>query len=185
MSEEKKIEQKTEIQTEETAQQEVKGGAGKGGGKRLNRFNKPKEKEEFDQKIIDLARVTRVMAGGKRMSFRACVAIGDHNGQVAVGIAKGADVTDAIAKAVNQAKKDIVKVSFKNDTIIHSVNQKFGASKILFKPAQAGHGVIAGGVVKMVLELSGVKNISSKILGGSNRMNHAKCALEALRVFNN
>lgn len=145
-------------------------------------FNKEEEKKEFEQKIVDLARVTRVMAGGKRMSFRACVAIGDYKGRVAVGLAKGPDVTIAISKAVAQAKKDIINVSLtKDNSILHEIRQKEGAAKILFKPARVGHGVMAGGVVKIILELAGIKNITSKILGTSNKVNNSKCTIEALR----
>ncbi len=149
-------------------------------------FNKREEKKEFEQKIVDLARVTRVMAGGKRMSFRACVAIGDYKGRVAVGLAKGPDVTISISKAVAQAKKDIVNVPLtKDNSIPHEIYQKTGAAKILFKPARVGHGVIAGGVVRIVLELAGIKNITSKILGTSNKVNNAKCTIEALRSLEN
>lgn len=145
-------------------------------------FARREEKKEFDQKIIDLARVTRVMAGGKRMSFRACVVIGDYKGKVAVGLAKGPDVTIAISKAVMQAKKDIINVPItKENSISHEIYQKNGAAKILFRPAKVGHGVIAGGVVRVILEFAGIKNITSKILGTSNKVNNAKCTIEALR----
>ena len=141
---------------------------------------KKRKKDEFEQRVVDIARVTRVMAGGKRMRFRACVAIGDHNGRIAVGMDKGADVTIAINKAVNQAKKNIVSVPIVNDTIPHSIYLKKGAAKILFKPARSGKGVIAGGAVRIIIELSGIKNITSKILGTNNKVNIAKCVVEAL-----
>lgn len=144
-------------------------------------FRKEKEDDEFEQRIIDVARVTRVMAGGKRMRFRACVAIGNKKGRVAVGLAKGADVTMAVTKAVNSAKKVFIDVPIVKDTIPHDIMQKFGAAKILFKPAQKGRGVIAGGIVRIILELAGVKNITCKILGTSNKLNNAKCTIEALR----
>lgn len=137
--------------------------------------------EEFEQKMIDIARVTRVMAGGKRMRFRACVAIGNRKGRVAIGLAKGADVTLAVTKAVNKAKKDFIDVPIVNETIPHEVYQKFGAAKILFRPAKKGRGIIAGGVVRIVLELSGIKNVTSKILGTGNKVNNVKCAIEALK----
>lgn len=156
-----------------------KAGERKSGGRGARR---EKEKDEFDQKLIDLARVTRVMAGGKRMKFRACIAIGDGKGRFGVGIAKGSDVTIAIAKAVDQAKKDLIKVPLTKDgSIPHEVRQKFGAAKILLRPARAGHGVIAGGAVRIALELAGIKNITSKIFGTSNKVNNAKCTAEALR----
>jgi len=149
-------------------------------------FRKPKrprrdgQDDDFDQKIIDIARVTRVMAGGKRMRFRACVAIGDHKNKVGIGIAKGADVTLAVAKAVAKARKNMIQVPIRSETIPHEITMKKGAAKILFKPASSGRGVIAGGVVRNVIELSGIKNITSKILGTNNKVNNAYCAFEAL-----
>lgn len=139
------------------------------------------KRDEFDQRILDLARVTRVMAGGKRMRFRATVAVGDKKSKVGVGVGKGADVTIAVNKAVNDAKKNLVDVPMVNETIPHAVRKKHGAAEILFKPAKKGRGVIAGGVVRVVLELSGIKNITSKILGTNSKINNAKCSIEALR----
>lgn len=154
-----------------------------GKDKKSFRGRPEREKEEFEQKIVDIARVTRVMAGGKRMSFRACVAIGDKKGRVAVGIAKGADVTMAVNKAVNQAKKSIVTVTTVNDTIPHEIYHKKGAAKVLLKPARRGKGTIAGGATRIVLELAGIKNITSKNLGTGNKVNVVKCAIEALDLL--
>jgi len=137
--------------------------------------------EEFEQKMIDIARVTRVMAGGKRMRFRACVAIGNKKGRVAIGLAKGADVTGAVTKAVNKAKKEFIDIPIVNETIPHEVYQKLGAARILFKPAKKGRGIIAGGAVRVLLELSGIKNITCKILGTGNKVNNVKCTIEALK----
>ncbi|MDA3839824.1 MAG: 30S ribosomal protein S5 [Patescibacteria group bacterium] len=148
--------------------------------KRKKNFERDKPQDEFEQKIVDLARVTRVMAGGKRMRFRACVAIGNKKGKVAIGLAKGADVTLAVSKAVANAKKEIIDVSIINETIPHEIYQKTGAAKILFKPARKGKGVIAGGAVRIILELAGVTNITSKILGTNNKVSIAKCTIEAL-----
>ena len=138
-------------------------------------------KDEFDQRILDIARVTRVMAGGKRMNFRACVAIGDRKGSVGVGVGKGADVTMAVNKAVNRAKKDMVKVPTAKETIPHAITQKMGAALVMLKPAKTGRGVIAGGVTRVILELAGIKNITSKALGSNNKINNARCTIEALR----
>lgn len=149
--------------------------------KRRGRGISAREGDEFEQKIIDIARVTRVMAGGKRMRFRACVAIGNKSGKVGVGIAKGADVTTAINKAVKQAKKDIINVQIINDTIVHELKHKFGAAKILLKPGRKGQGIIAGGVMRLILELAGIHNAVGKIQGTHNKVNNAKCLLEALR----
>jgi len=137
--------------------------------------------DEFEQKIIDIARVTRVMAGGKRMRFRACVAIGNKKGKVGIGLAKGADVTLAVAKAVNQAKKDLITVPIVKQTIPHAIEEKFGAARVLLKPASVGRGIIAGGIVRTIFELSGVTNVSSKVLGTNNKVNNAKCVMKALR----
>jgi small subunit ribosomal protein S5 len=154
------------------------------GGPRKPGGNRPKRDEfvdEFEQKIIDLARVTRVMAGGKRMRFRACVAVGNKKGKIGIGLAKGADVTIAISKAVNQAKKDMVDVPMINETIPHEVNQKTGAALLMMKPARKGRGIIAGGSTRIVMELAGVHNVVCKNLGTTNKVNNAKCVLEALR----
>jgi len=139
-----------------------------------------RKKDEFDQKLIDIARVTRVMAGGKRMSFRACVVIGDRKGRVANGLRKGADVSIAINKAVRAAKKNIIKVNMVNDTIPGEIREKFGAAKVLLKPAPKGTGVIAGGAVRTVLELAGVKNVVSKMLGSHNKINNVQATIKAL-----
>jgi small subunit ribosomal protein S5 len=159
-----------------------KGRGGRGfGPRRGNNGRAPEKKDEFEQKILDIARVTRVMAGGKRMRFRACVAIGDRKGKVSVGLGKGADVTLAVNKAVNRAKKEMVDVPIIKDTIPHEVYYKYCAAKILFKPASAGRGVKAGGIVRSILELAGVKNITSKILGSGNKIANARCTIEALK----
>ena len=150
------------------------------GGNRPRGGKRPERKEEFEQRILDIARVTRVMKGGKRMSFRACVVIGDKRGNLGTGLGKGADVTLAVNKAVNQAKKHMINVPIINDTIPHDVYSHIGASKILFKPAKKGKGVIAGGVVRVILELAGIKNAYSKILGGGNKINNASCTIAAL-----
>ncbi len=138
------------------------------------------EQDEFEQRIIDIARVTRVMAGGKRLSFRACVALGNRKGKVGIGLGKGSDVTIAITKAVNKAKKSLIDVPIVNDTIPHEIEGKFGAAKILLKPARRGRGVIAGGAARIILELSGIKNITSKNLGTNNKINVSKCVIKAL-----
>ncbi len=154
-------------------------GGNRGGRRGGGRFEE-KPPEEFEQRIVDIARVTRVMAGGKRMRFRACVAIGDKKGRVGIGLAKGADVTLAVAKAVNQAKKALVIVPMVKDTIPHSVDHWFGAAHVLLKPAAAGRGIIGGGIVRTILELTGINNVTSKILGTNNKVNNAKCVIEAL-----
>ena len=166
----------------QNAGQGGQGGQRKGGGARGPRRDdrRDKEKDEFEQRILEVARVTRVMAGGKRMNFRACVAIGDKKGNVGVGLGKGADVTMAVNKAVNRAKKTMINVPMVNETIPHEIKQKMGAAQILFKPAKKGRGVIAGGVARIILELAGVNNVTSKTLGSNNKINNARCTIEAL-----
>ncbi|MFC1687959.1 30S ribosomal protein S5 [Patescibacteria group bacterium] len=149
-------------------------------GKRRSSRNFPREKREFDQEVIDIARVTRVMAGGKRMRFRACVVIGDRKGRVGMGLAKGADVSGAITKAVSQAKKQLIRITIVNDTIPHVVLQKSGAAIVLLKPAPKGSGIIAGGAVRPLFELAGIKNIVSKMLGSQNKVNNVRAAIIAL-----
>ncbi|HCJ52205.1 MAG: 30S ribosomal protein S5 [Candidatus Kerfeldbacteria bacterium RIFCSPLOWO2_01_FULL_48_11] len=140
----------------------------------------PREKKEFDQQVIDIARVTRVMAGGKRMRFRACIVIGDRKGRVGMGLAKGADVSGAITKAVAKAKKHLMNVTIVNETIPHVVEEKFGAAKVLLKPAPQGSGIIAGGAVRSLFELAGIRNIVGKMLGSQNKVNNIQAALGAL-----
>ncbi len=155
----------------------------KGGAKKRNMRKREAVVEEFEQRTVDLARVTRVMAGGKRMRFRACIAIGDKRGRIGLGLAKGADVSLAINKAVNNAKKAMVEVPIVNDTIPHDITHKFGAARIVLKPAKQGRGVIAGGALRIMLELAGVKNITSKNLGTNNKVTIAKCLMEALDLL--
>jgi len=143
-----------------------------------------KEKPEFDQHIVDLARVTRVTKGGKQLSFRACVVIGDHRGRVGYGVDKGKDVQMAVEKAVNQAKKNMIRVPFINETIPHTVLSKFKAGKILIKPAPRGSGIIAGSSVRVVLEMAGVANASAKMLGRTNnKVTNVKATFIALQSF--
>jgi len=150
----------------------------KRGGKRMER-----PKDDFEQKIVDLTRVTRVMAGGKRMKFRVCMVIGDKKGKVGVGLAKGIDVAMAVQKAVTQAKKNIVTVPIVDGTIPHKIDVKYGSAKLMMKPGKAGSGIKAGGVMRIVLELAGVKDIVAKILGTNNKVNNTKACLLALQSF--
>ncbi|KKW33489.1 MAG: ribosomal protein S5, nonfunctional [Candidatus Uhrbacteria bacterium GW2011_GWA2_52_8d] len=149
---------------------------GRGRGKRDERAPR-----EFEQKILDLARVTRVTAGGKRMSFRCALVIGDKKGRVGFGVAKGADVQIAIEKAYKQAKKHVLVVPLLNQTLPHPVWVKFGSALILVKPAPEGTGLKSGGAVRMILEFAGVPNAVSKIVNSSNKINIAKATLEALK----
>jgi small subunit ribosomal protein S5 len=140
-----------------------------------------RERSEFDQKVVEVKRVTRVVAGGKRMRFRALVVIGDHKGRVGMGLKKGADVSESVNKAVNQAKKNMVTLPLVDGTIPHEVKIKYKSSSLLMKPAKAGTGVIAGGAVRSVMDLAGVKNIVSKMLGSNNKVNNIKAVFEAFK----
>jgi len=136
---------------------------------------------EFTQQLVDLARVTRVVKGGKRLSFRACMVIGNNKGEIGMGVAKGTDVAGAIHKAVYKANKDIIKVTIVNDTIPHWVRSKYGAALVLLRPARKGHGIVAGGAVRMVLSVSGIKNVTGKILGSKSKINNVKATFKALQ----
>lgn len=139
---------------------------------------------EFEQKILDLARVTRVTAGGKRMSFRCALVIGDRKGRVGLGVAKGADVQIAVEKAYRQAKKNLIIIPLINETIPHAVHVKFGSASVILKPAPKGSGLKSGGAMRVVLEYAGVPNAVSKILNSANKLNIAQatmCAIKKLR----
>lgn len=138
-------------------------------------------KREFDQKVVEIKRVTRVVAGGKRMRFRALVVVGDRKGRVGMGLRKGVDVAEAVNKAVNAAKKNMITVPLTNETVPHAINLKYNSSKILLMPASPGTGIIAGGALRSVLELAGVKNILSKMIGSSNKVNNVKAVFEAFK----
>jgi len=145
-------------------------------------FGKDRPKDEFQTKLLDLARVTRVTGGGKRMSFRAVVVAGDKKGKVGIGIDKGKDVSQAVEKATRRAKKDLVNVIIIDGTIPHEVEAKYGPAVILLKPQMKGRGLVAGGAVRTICDLAGIKNISSKILSGSkNKLNNARATIEALK----
>jgi len=149
----------------------------------MMRGNYPKKEDNgFDEKLLDLRRVTRVMAGGKRFSFRATVVIGNRQGKVGVGVAKGKDVAQSIQKAKRVAEKSLITVSVVKGTIPHEVRAKYCASEIILKPGKEGHGLVAGGPVRVVCDLAGIKNLSAKILGRTaNKLTNARATLEALK----
>lgn len=148
--------------------------------RRPRRESRGAAEREFEQRIIDIARVARVMAGGKRMRFRACVVIGDRHGSVGYGTGKGADVTLAVTKAVNRAKKTMRKLPVVGEgTIAHVVPIKFKAARLLLKPAPKGTGIVAGGAVRAALEISGINDIVAKIYGSKNKLNNIKALFAA------
>ncbi len=138
------------------------------------------QEKEYDERVIDIDRVARVVKGGRRFRFRALVVVGDGKGTVGMGIAKGSDVTTAINKASLQAKKSLKKVTLRDGTIPHEVYAKYSGGRVLLKPAGPGTGVIAGGAVRDVLEVAGVTDILSKSLGSSNKINCTYATLAAL-----
>ncbi len=139
--------------------------------------------KEFDQKLVDLARVTRVTKGGKRMNFRATIVLGDRKGNVGFGIGKAGDVSVAITKATKDAKKRMMRVPMKNETIPHMVIAKVCSGKVLMKPAVKGKGVKAGGVMRVVLSLAGVPNVTGKTLGSNNKINTLYATFKALKML--
>lgn len=154
----------------------------KGGpqGRRPRRPEVAPEEKQFDERVVHIDRVARVVKGGRRFRFRALVVVGDRKHRVGVGSAKGADVTAAVTKATEVAKKHFLSVEIHNGTIPHEVEAKVSGAKILIKPAAPGTGLIAGGVVRTVLEVAGVSNALSKSLGSSNKTNTAYAVIAAL-----
>lgn len=147
-------------------------------------FRAPREKSEFEEKLVDLARVTRVMAGGKRFRFRATVIIGNRKGKVGVGVAKGADVAQAIQKAVYQAKKRLVVVPIIKGTIPREIKVKYNAAVILIRPAPDGKGINAGGAMRVIFELAGIKDVIGKIISRSgNKLNTARATIKAFEIL--
>lgn len=150
-------------------------------GPRNDRGPRVEEEKQFDERVINIDRVARVVKGGRRFRFRALVVVGDKKGKVGIGIAKGADVTTAVAKAVEVAKKNFMKVTLYKGTLPHEAQAKVGGANILIKPAAAGTGLIAGGTVRTVLEVAGVSNVLSKSIGSSNKINTAYATIAALQ----
>jgi len=151
----------------------------RGGGQRRDAGKR--EPEEFEQKLIEIKRVTRVQKGGKRMRFRALVVIGDRKGRVGYGMGKGLDVTQAITKATASAKKRVIVVSLRRASIPHPVRYSYKASSLYMKPAPRGTGIKAGGAIRQVLDVAGVGNVVAKMLGSGNKTNNVKATYEALR----
>lgn len=136
--------------------------------------------KEFIEKLVRLNRVAKVVKGGRRFSFSALVVVGDKNGSVGYGFGKANDVSEAIKKSLERAKKSLIKIPLKNDTIPHQVIGKFKSASVLLKPASPGTGVIAGGPVRAVMDAVGIKNILSKRLGSTNSMNILKAVFNGL-----
>lgn len=167
------------------AQQAAAGrqGAPRDNRRRGPRQDAPQEEKMFDERTLHIDRVARVVKGGRRFRFRALVVVGDKKGKVGIGIAKGADVTAAVAKATDVAKKHFITVHTYKGTIPHESQAKVGGANILIKPASQGTGLIAGGVVRTVLEVAGINNALSKSLGSTNKVNSAYATIKALELL--
>lgn len=142
-------------------------------------------RKELETKVVEIKRVTRVVAGGKRMRFRALVVAGDRKGRVGIGLKKGTDVAEAVGKATNEARKTLIAIPIVNETIPHAVQIKYKSANVLLKPASRGTGIIAGGPVRAVIDLAGIKNISSKMLGSSNKVSNVRAVYSALSKLKN
>ncbi len=147
-----------------------------------NFFKQRQQKDNFDSKVLEIARVVRMTGGGRKFRFRTTVIVGDYKGLVGMGIGKGKDVAESIDKATTAAKKNLVKVSISEGTIAHQVEAKFKAARVILKPQAKGRGLVAGGTVRVICSLAGIKNISSKIIGKTNnKISNAMAVLSALK----
>ncbi len=153
--------------------------------RRRDRGKRDREPKEFDEHVLQIARVTRVVKGGRRMRFRATVVLGNRKGQVGLGMGKSAEVQGAVQKAVSDARRHMIHVPIVNGTIPHEVNTKYKAAQIRLLPASEGTGIIAGGALRPILELAGVKNVLSKRYGSSNIVVNAQTAIRALTSLRN
>jgi small subunit ribosomal protein S5 len=141
----------------------------------------PAEPKEFQELVINIDRVARVVKGGRRFRFKALVVVGDGKNRVGIGVSKGADVQAAIAKATEVAKKHVINIAIDRDTIPHDCELQFSGARVLIKPASPGTGIIAGGVVRSIIGVTGIKDLLTKSLGSTNKVNIAYATIEALR----
>ncbi len=148
-------------------------------------MRKNKERSEVAEGTIDVARVARVVKGGRRFRFRVVVVVGNKKGKIGLGVGKGPDVSVAMEKATSRAKKNITELMIVDGTIPHELSNKFGSTTIFLKPAPQGAGIIAGSALRSVIELSGIKNVFSKIHGSTNKINTAKAVIQALGSMKN
>jgi small subunit ribosomal protein S5 len=150
-------------------------------GPRRDRRDAPAEPKEFQELVINIDRVARVVKGGRRFRFKALVVVGNEKNKVGIGVAKGADVQAAIAKATEVAKKHLITIAIEKDTIPHDNEVRFSGAQVLIKPASPGTGIIAGGVVRSIIGVTGIRDLLTKSLGSTNKVNIAYATIEALR----
>lgn len=156
-------------------------GGQRGGRRDDRRAQVPQEPKEFEEIVINIDRVARVVKGGRRFRFKALVVVGNGKGKVGVGVSKGQDVQTAVAKATDVAKKHLITVPIKDGTIPHDVEVKVSGAHVLIKPAAPGTGIIAGGVVRQIIGVTGINNMLSKSLGSTNKVNIAYAVIDALQ----
>lgn len=173
------MEQKDQAPQRERSQARAPRGRGAGRGGRRHNDAKAQPKQ-FEEVVIAIDRVSRVVKGGRRFRFKALVAVGDRKNRVGVGVAKGSDVQLAVAKATDVAKKSMVTIAINKETIPHEVQAKVTGANVLLKPAAPGTGIIAGGTVRSIVALTGIRNLITKSLGSSNKVNVAYATIEAL-----
>lgn len=137
--------------------------------------------KEYEERVYHIKRVSKKTTGGNAIGFTALVIVGDRKGKVGAALGKSRDVSRAIQKAIQKAKDNIVEVNLKENTIPHEVKHKYAAAKVLLKPAPEGSGIIAGGPIRAVLDLAGVKDVSAKMLGSSDKLANVRCTIEALQ----
>lgn len=136
--------------------------------------------KEFEERVIQIKRVSKKTRGGNKIGFSALVVVGNKQGKVGCGLGKAPDVPSAVQKALYKAKRNIVPIKIKNNTIAHTVSSKYASSEVLLKPAPEGSGIIAGGTVRNVVELAGIKDISAKMFGSNNKTSNTRCTIKAL-----
>ena len=160
-----------------------RGGQGQRGGNNRGprRDQAPQEPKQFEELVINIDRVSRVVKGGRRFRFKALVVVGDRKARVGVGVAKGQDVQTAVQKATDVAKKNMITIPIVNDTLPHENEVKYSGARVLLKPAAPGTGIIAGGVVRSIIGVTGIRNMLSKSLNSTNKVNIAYATIEALR----
>ena len=184
----------TEVAAEETVVEETavevvteeeKPSRGRKGRTRKQKIETTEEKpqSEWTERVVQISRVTKVVKGGKKLSFRAIVIVGNQKGQVGIGCAKASEVIIAIQKAIADGRKNVINVPIFKTTIPHPITGRSGAGSVMLRPASAGTGIIAGGAVRSVLELAGIENILSKSLGSKSPLNAASATIEALKAL--